>query len=221
MAETRPDNSHAALMDGVYRSQRHFYDLTRKYYLLGRDGALASMAPKPGQSVLEVGCGTGRNLALAAKRFPEARLFGFDISSQMLKTAEEKMEKHGISNRVTLAQADATNFDPKALYGETGFDRILISYAISMIPVWEEAIQHAATQLNPGGELHVVDFGQQADLPGWFKSGLQAWLAKFHVEPRANLKGVLEDAASNIGGSAQLASLYRDYAWHGVVRQQG
>ncbi|MEL6922258.1 MAG: methyltransferase domain-containing protein [Pseudomonadota bacterium] len=218
MADAKTDN-HAQLMDGVYRSQRHFYDLTRKYYLLGRDLALESMAPAPGQSVLEIGCGTGRNLALAAKLFPAARLFGFDISSEMLKSADEKMAKSGITDRVRLAQADATNFDPQALFNEAGFDRILISYAVSMIPVWDDAIRHAATQLKPGGKLHVIDFGQQANLPKWFRSGLHAWLAKFHVEPRANLKQVLDEAAQAISGTAKLESLYRDYAWHGIVQR--
>ncbi|MEM1376415.1 MAG: class I SAM-dependent methyltransferase [Pseudomonadota bacterium] len=212
-------DNHAQLMDGVYRTQRHFYDLTRKYYLLGRDKALESMAPAPGQSLLEIGCGTGRNLALAAKLFPHARLFGFDISEEMLTTARQKMRKHGIEDRVTLVQADATNFDANALFGENGFDRILISYAASMIPVWDQAITHAATQLKPGGELHVVDFGQQAKLPRWFRLGLHAWLAKFHVEPRAELSSVLDQAANAIGGNAKLTSLYRDYAWHGIVRR--
>ena len=40
-------------MDAIYRSQRHFYDLTRKYYLLGRDALIEGLAPPPGGSVLE------------------------------------------------------------------------------------------------------------------------------------------------------------------------
>ncbi|MEO1703437.1 MAG: class I SAM-dependent methyltransferase [Pseudomonadota bacterium] len=218
MAEANSGN-HAQLMDGVYKTQRHFYDLTRKYYLLGRDRALKSMAPSPDQIFLEVGCGTGRNLAVAAKHFPDTQLFGFDISSEMLKSAEEKMRKHKIEDRVRLSQADATNFDAQALFGVSGFDRILISYAVSMIPVWEEAITHATTQLNPGGELHIVDFGQQTALPGWFRNGLHAWLAKFHVVPRERLEAVMIEAASSVDADVTLNSLYRDYAWHGVIRR--
>ncbi|MEO0542486.1 MAG: class I SAM-dependent methyltransferase [Pseudomonadota bacterium] len=218
MAEANT-GSHAQLMDGVYKTQRHFYDLTRKYYLLGRDRALKSMAPGPDQTFLEVGCGTGRNLALAAKQFPETRMFGFDISSEMLKSADEKMHKYKIADRVKLVQADATNFDAQTLFGVSGFDRILISYAISMIPVWEEAIAHAVTQLNPGGELHIVDFGQQAELPEWFRNGLHAWLAKFHVEPRERLEVVMIEAAKTVDADVTLDSLFRDYAWHGIIRR--
>ena len=75
-------------MDGVYRYQRHFYDLTRKYYLLGRDRMIAGLDVPPDGTVLELGCGTGRNIVLAARRYPDARFFGLDISAEMLETAQ-------------------------------------------------------------------------------------------------------------------------------------
>ncbi|MEP4422552.1 MAG: methyltransferase domain-containing protein, partial [Nitratireductor sp.] len=71
---------HAALMDANYRFQRHVYDLTRKYYLLGRDRLVDALQVPAGGSVLELGCGTGRNLVRVARRYPHARLFGLDIS---------------------------------------------------------------------------------------------------------------------------------------------
>ena len=61
------EHCHAELMDGVYRYQRHVYDLTRKYYLLGRDRLIDGLAVPPGGTVLELGCGTGRNLVKAAR----------------------------------------------------------------------------------------------------------------------------------------------------------
>lgn len=70
---TLPDaqsEAHAGLMDGMYRYQRHIYDLTRKYYLLGRDKAIRSLGVPKGGTLLEVGCGTGRNLAIAHRHFP-------------------------------------------------------------------------------------------------------------------------------------------------------
>lgn len=218
MSDQSAESSHSSLMDAVYRNQRHIYDLTRKYYLLGRDRALRDMNLQAGQSLLEVGCGTGRNLLLAHKTYPAARLFGLDISEEMLRTARGKLQRKGLGDDVHLRQADATRFDPQSLFGEAGFDRILISYAVSMIPVWRDAITHASTCLKPGGELHVVDFGQQEALPRWFRSGLHAWLAKFHVEPRADLEQVMNDAARAIGGTSQMRRYAKDYAWHGIVR---
>jgi len=62
--------SAAAHMDAIYRYQRYIYDASRKYYLLGRDRLIGELAPPPGGSVLEIACGTGRNLVKAARRYP-------------------------------------------------------------------------------------------------------------------------------------------------------
>jgi S-adenosylmethionine-diacylgycerolhomoserine-N-methlytransferase len=137
--------------------------------------------------VLEIGCGTARNLMLAARHYPDARLFGIDISAEMLKSAEATISKNRIGDRVRLAQGDATRFDACNLFGVAQFDRVFFSYSLSMIPGWEAALDQAIQAVAPGGELHVVDFGQQAALPGWFGKALKAWLARFHVTPRANL----------------------------------
>lgn len=180
---------HARLMDRIYRGQRHIYDATRKYYLFGRDGTIAGLDARPGQSLLELGCGTGRNLLLAARRFPGLRLYGLDISREMLETARARFASAGLP--ATLVAGDATRFGPDA-FGVAGFDRIMISYALSMIPDWKAALAAALDALAPGGSLHVVDFGDQAGLPRWFKRLLRAWLGKFHVAPRDDLAAVLE-----------------------------
>jgi len=203
---------HAAQMDAVYAFQRHIYDLTRKYYLLGRDRLIAGLDVPKGGLVLEVGCGTARNMALAARRYPEARFYGIDISAEMLKSAEKTLARSNLSGRCTLALGDAANFDALALLGEARFDRIVFSYTLSMIPPWQEALAHACTLLAPGGEIHVVDFGQQEGLPRWFARLLKAWLARFHVSPRADLFSYCEKLAVEHGLSCEAALLYRDYA---------
>ena len=178
-----PDTpQHSALMDGVYRWQRHIYDATRKYFLFGRDRLIAGLDVTDGASVLEIGCGTGRTLALVAEAFPKARLFGVDISAEMLKSAEAKL-----GDGATLALGDATCFDPNAVFGRAEFDRVFISYALSMIPAWQLAIEHACDLLAPGGELHIVDFGDCAGAPAPFRKALNAWLKSFHVTPRLDL----------------------------------
>lgn len=184
---TASDN-HGQLMDDVYRYQRLFYDVTRKYYLLGRDDLIRSIKAKPGETVLEIACGTGRNLAKIGKHYPDTRLFGMDISEEMLKSARAKL-----GDQAVLAQADACNFDPKALFGVEQFDHVVLSYCLSMIPDWEDALYESLRHLAPHGQLHIVDFGDQSGLPVWFKKGLRGWLAKFHVTPRDTLTEVLQN----------------------------
>ena len=95
----------------MYRRQRHIYDLSRKFYLLGRDEAIAGLHAGPGASVLEIGCGTGRNLVKLAQAYPGADLFGLDVSREMLASAAAAMARAGLSARVALGQGDATAFD--------------------------------------------------------------------------------------------------------------
>lgn len=210
---------HAELMDDVYRWQRHVYDATRKYYLLGRDRMIDRLDARPGSAVLELGCGTGRNIALAARRFPEARFFGLDISAQMLATAEAALARTPVAGKMRLAQADATGFDPQVLFGRDRFDRVYVSYSLSMIPGWQACVRQALGVLAPGGSLHIVDFGRQEHLPGWFKAALRAWLAKFHVAPRDDLRDLLESEAQKAGASLEFESLFRGYAVHAIVRK--
>ena len=208
------DAAHGGLMDAIYRNQRHFYDLTRKYYLLGRDRVIEDLNVPLGGKVLETACGTGRNLIIAARRYPDSRFYGLDISEEMLKQARKNIVKAGLEDRITLAQGDATDFDPQALFGVAKFDRAFISYGLSMIPPWREAIGEAMRHLKKDGSLHIVDFGQQEELPRWFRRMLVAWLTSFHVHPRPDLEEALHAAGTHV----RFEHLYRDYARLGIVR---
>jgi S-adenosylmethionine-diacylgycerolhomoserine-N-methlytransferase len=204
-------------MDAIYRTQRHIYDATRKYFLLGRDRMLEGLKPPRDGSILEIGCGTGRNLILAARLHKSARLFGFDISPAMLETAAGSIARSGLAGRIRIAQADATQFSGEQLFGQAHFDRVFISYALSMIPPWREALAQAFRAVAPGGSLHIVDFGEQSELPGWFRRGLRAWLAKFSVEPRQGLEAELKRLADMTGAHLELRRPYCDYARLAVI----
>lgn len=169
-------------MDSIYRGQRHVYDLTRKYYLFGRDRLIARLQAAPGQAVLEIGCGTGRNLVHVARTWPGVSLYGLDLSAEMLKTARGKLR-----DKAMLALGDATAFSAPALFGRTEFDRIVLSYALSMVPDWKAALDQAVSVLAPGGSVHVVDFGDLGGLPLPLRAALRIWLGWFHVTPRHDL----------------------------------
>jgi S-adenosylmethionine-diacylgycerolhomoserine-N-methlytransferase len=209
----------AALMDRMYRRQRHIYDLSRKFYLLGRDEAIARLRPAPGDKVLEIGCGTGRNLVKLAQAYPEARLFGLDVSREMLATAAASTTRAGFTSRIVLARADATAFDPQGLFGCVSFERVMISYALSMIPPWRDALGRALDVIAPGGSLEIVDFGDCAGLPCPFKAGLRRWLAMFDVTPREDLSDALAARAAKHGMTCEIENWFRGYAVLAVARR--
>lgn len=219
MSATAGTGDQKGLMDATYALHRHFYDFTRKFYLLGRDRLIRELAPPPGGTVLEVGCGTARNLIVAAKRWPDARFHGFDISEAMLDTARKSVAKHGLTSKITLGQGDAGAFDVNALFGLEQVDRVFMSYTLSMIPPWKEAIALGAKALAPGGSLHIVDFGQYERLPGFAKRFHFKSLNDFHVYPRADLRDVVERIAADQGMTATFRSSLRGYSWSAVLRR--
>ena len=106
----------------LFRS-RHVYDLTRKYFLFGRDHALELLDAQSATSILEIGCGTGRNLRSIARSALDAEVHGIDISEEMLKSAAAKT---GSLKNVTLRQGDATTLDTERLFCARNYDAVLM-----------------------------------------------------------------------------------------------
>ncbi len=201
--------SHPGLMDRVYRRQRHVYDVTRKYYLFGRDRLIAGLALKPGESLAEIGCGTARNLITIARAYPDARLYGLDASQAMLETARIAVRRAGLEDRIHLAQGLAEDFSP-ARFELRSFENVLFSYSLSMIPDWQAALAAGFAALSPSGRLHVVDFGDLRGL-GWpARAVLMGWLKLFHVTPRLEFLRRLEEVREE---KKKLTLLFGRYAF--------
>ncbi|HUO92260.1 MAG TPA: class I SAM-dependent methyltransferase [Rhizomicrobium sp.] len=207
-------DQHAALMDKVYRRQRYIYDLTRRYYLFGRDRLIRELALRPGEAVVEVGCGTARNLIRIARLYPGTELYGLDASSEMLKTAAGNIQAAGLSGRIKLVQGYAEALAPSLFGRDRPFDRVLFPYSLSMIPDWRQALAAAGASLGDSGRLHVVDFGDLTGLGPVAGGLLRAWLRLFHVEPRVEILRTLERQTNHAADpSSQIVLLPARYAF--------
>ena len=205
-------DAHVA-MDRMYRHQRYIYDLTRKFYLFGRDKLIAELPVQGNDLICEVGCGTARNLVLLAKRHPNAKFYGVDASAEMLKTADLAIEAAHVGHLVKLATALSTDFTPEQFGLARKFDRLIYSYSLSMMDDWREGLEYAFTQLRPGGTIHVVDFGDQAGLPGWFKRALKTWLDQFHVRFRPEIRAYFDEQEKAGRGRVTYRPVMRGYAY--------
>ena len=205
-------------MDAMYRWTRHVYDASRKYYLLGRDKLIAQLDAKDGEQICEVGCGTARNLIKMAKMYPQAQFYGLDASDEMLKTAQKSVEKTGLN--IPLQQAFSQNFAPKGLYSlDKPLDKIVFSYALSIIPPWKESIDHALELLPSGGEMHIVDFGGMEGHSAWFRKFIFWWLSMFHVYHKPEILQHLEFLKAGGKGSLQVRTLYKGYTYIAVFKK--
>lgn len=201
-------------MDRMYLYQRHIYDLTRKYYLIGRDRLLETMVINGGDRVLEVGCGTGRNLVRLAKVYKGARFYGLDASHEMLKTSRAKVGRSGCTNRIILRQSLAEDLCFERTFDlAEPFDVIFFSYSLSMIPTWREATEAALANLKPSGSLFILDFWDGRDLPEWFSKALTKWLALYDVYYRRELLSYIQELQMQGAGKLSLTSIARRYSF--------
>jgi S-adenosylmethionine-diacylgycerolhomoserine-N-methlytransferase len=141
-------------IERYYRLHAGIYDLTRWTFLLGREALVqqAAACSTPAR-ILEVGCGTGKNLVQLGRQFPQAQLWGLDLSGDMLAVAQKKLQN--LAPRLTLVQAA---YD-RPVGEEPSFDLVVFSYALSMFnPGWEAALAAVSHDLAPGGAIAVVDF---------------------------------------------------------------
>lgn len=220
-----PSPDPAAAMDRMYRYTRHVYDASRKFYLLGRDRLLRDLDVRPGDRVVEIGCGTARNLIQLARRpdiraDPSIRLYGLDASEQMLVTARQHIEAAGLSDRIHVRQGLAERLSP-ALFADTNepdpafdrFDVTFFSYSLSMIPTWRDAVDAAMRHTAADRPVYSVDFWDQAELPAAFRFVLKRWLALFHVHHRPELLDYLRTAAPEHHRRLELTSVGGRYAY--------
>ena len=200
------DSRHQERMDRRYRYQRHIFDLSRKFILFGRERAIAALRLDDARAVLEIGCGTGRNLELMAAAHPALRLTGVDISEEMLKSARARVARARIDERVTLRHGDATTLEGNA-------PRILMSYSLSMVPDWRRALAVAIDILEPGGLLAIVDFGNFGGLPDWLAEACIEVLSRQDAPPCLELPQELRRHASS-----RTLSVQHGYALAGLCQ---
>jgi S-adenosylmethionine-diacylgycerolhomoserine-N-methlytransferase len=179
---------HRAFLNRYYGVSRFFYDITRKYYLFGRDVLLRELAADPGwKRLVEVGPGTGRNLRALHRARPSAELGGIEASDAMLVHARTRCPwaslTHGFAEDAPMR--DVLGAPP---------DRVLFSYCLSMVGDRARALANARAGLADGGRVVLVDFADLSGFPDRAAEGFRSWLRTFHVEPLD--ASVLSSAAS-------------------------
>ncbi len=160
------DKSSIALL---YRKRAKRYDFSANaYYLLGfrefayRNIGVEALNLKKGDTVVEIGCGTGLNFSLLRKEVgPNGNIIGVDLTLEMLEEADKRIRRNSWQN-VTLVQSDA------AVYRfSEHIDGIISTFALTLVPEYDRVIQKGAAALSPNARFVIVDFkktGQMADV---------------------------------------------------------
>jgi ubiquinone/menaquinone biosynthesis C-methylase UbiE len=138
-----------------------------------RRKAVGKMGLSRGNSVLEIGCGTGRNFPHLRRAVgPEGRIYGVDISPGMLRQAEQVREANGWRN-IALCEGDAAGYG-----APVPLDAVLFSLSYNTMPHHRTVLRHAWQQLRPGGRLVIMDAKVPLGWGGRLVLPFSLWLMK-------------------------------------------
>jgi ubiquinone/menaquinone biosynthesis C-methylase UbiE len=159
----------------LYRMRAANYDITANlYYLIGfrevhyRKRAVSALKLRNGDTVVEIGCGTGLNFPYLLQSVGKTgKLIGVDLTDAMLEKARERIRRNGWQN-IELVEADAATYRfPDEVQG------ILSTFALTLVPEYEQVIACAAQALAAGGRLVIADFKRPDNFPlGLVKLGV-------------------------------------------------
>lgn len=196
-----------------------FYDLVTRW--MGADRIRRSLveqtALRPGERVLDVGCGTGTLLVLLQRRSPAVEAVGLDPDPRALLRARRKAERAGASVKLDQGFSDALP------YPDASFDHVFSSYMLHHLPGPEKraTLREIRRVLKPGGRLHLLDF-DGPDAHG-HRGGFLHSHARLRENSRANLLALLSQAGLTltqpVGSESALFGLARIARYEAVASE--
>lgn len=188
-AEFTPALGHSALTP-LYDAAIRLLTRERRW----REALVDQIDPKDGETILDVGCGTGSLAILLKRRAPEARIVGLDPDPEVLATAAKKASEAGVEIewRRGFARDAAT-------MGE--FDQIVSTLVFHQVPPAEKlaGIRAMFSAVRPGGFVHIADYCRQ---PDWLMRQLFRIIQAVDGKPntQANVDGAVEKDLATFSG---------------------
>ncbi|TYP94954.1 demethylmenaquinone methyltransferase / 2-methoxy-6-polyprenyl-1,4-benzoquinol methylase [Fodinibius salinus] len=141
-----------------------------------REKAIQSLKLKSGDTIVDLGCGTGLNFPLLSKQIGrKGTIIGVDLSESMLQQAENRIQNLGLDN-VKLVQADMSEYNIPS-----DSDGVLSTLAISMSPDYDRIIKRAAHRLQAGKRMAIFELKRPKKWPEWLVKAMINLLQSYGV----------------------------------------
>jgi phosphatidylethanolamine/phosphatidyl-N-methylethanolamine N-methyltransferase len=134
----------------VYSNYAGVYDhIFGRIFHESRESAVRNLKVVPGERILEVGVGTG----LALPLYPShVRVVGIDISGGMLKEAQERVARHGLTH-IELYRMDAGQME----FSDDSFDTVMAAYVVTAVPDYRKVVTEMIRVCRPGGRIIMLN----------------------------------------------------------------
>jgi len=144
----------------AYRRCAYIYDVVFGLILHpGRKIIVQTIATRPGNSILEVGVGTGLSLPLYPK---DVKVTGIDLSQEMLRKARQRVEEQGLTQVEAVLEMDAENMR----FADNSFDTVVAMYIVSVSPNPVQLANEMCRVCKPGGDIIIVNHFRSRNLIG-------------------------------------------------------
>lgn len=159
--QTVDEDAKAGMVHGVFSRVASKYDIMNDLMSMGihriwKDAMMDWLAPRPGQSLLDVAGGTGDVAFRFLKRAPGATATVCDMTESMLIEGQKRAEAEDMAERLSWVVGDAMNLP----FEDNTFDVYTISFGIRNVTRIPDALREAYRVLRPGGRIMVLEFSQ-------------------------------------------------------------
>jgi phosphatidylethanolamine/phosphatidyl-N-methylethanolamine N-methyltransferase len=192
----------------IYDRWGNIYDFFfKRVFREGRNVGARMLDLKPGETLLEVGVGTGLSLPLYPRN---NKITGIDISPKMLDKAGEKVAEHRLTN-INLKVMDAQVMK----FPDNSFDCVTACYVVSAAPDPLKVVSEVCRVCKPGGRIVFINhFKSRNPLLAFFETLINGVCKKFGWETTVDLDALLE--ANNLSPRAHEKVNMFDY-WQAVL----
>nr|WP_321451665.1 bifunctional demethylmenaquinone methyltransferase/2-methoxy-6-polyprenyl-1,4-benzoquinol methylase UbiE [uncultured Carboxylicivirga sp.] len=150
---------------GMFNNIASKYDFLNHFLSMGidkiwRKKAINLLKTIPDPLILDVATGTG-DLAIEANKRLNCKVTGVDISVEMLKVAQEKLEKRGLTDRISVQEGDSENLP----FETNTYDAVMVAFGVRNFENLGKGLAEMCRVLKPGGKMVVLEFSKPVYFP--------------------------------------------------------